>query len=70
MEDASRKGRIAIPNTKGERNPRAKLTAADVVHVRQMIADGRNNTEIAEDFPVGHASISRIRLGKSWLVDR
>jgi hypothetical protein len=50
----------------GEANPSAKLTAAQVVEIRKMIAEGHTNTDIANLFPVSHAMVSRIRRGRSW----
>lgn len=61
MTDMAVKGRIA-----GERNPGSKLTEAQVELIKDLIMQGRKNTEIALLVPVGHAMISRIRRGKAW----
>ena len=64
--DAVVKGRRPIPRHKGENNPRAKLTEQQAHEVIALIASGRKNIEIATAYGVGHATVSAIRMGKSW----
>jgi hypothetical protein len=66
MQDMKQRGRHRPAPQIGEQNPRAKLTERDVSTIRSRIALGENNTQIASDFPVGHAMISNIRRGKAW----
>lgn len=61
MADMLSKGRRA--DTHGGRNPRAKLTAADVRSIR---ADQRRADEIAKDFGVVAGAIYNIRAGRAW----
>jgi hypothetical protein len=48
----------------GEVNPAAKLDPDDVARIKARILSGETNVAIAADYPVTHALISRIRLGK------
>ena len=66
MRDKVERGRWATGDFVGSKNPRARLTEANVVEIRLLIAAGKNNTEIAEVYDVHHATISAIRLGKTW----
>ena len=50
----------------GVRNPRAKLTEAQVADIVLRLRRGENNKQIARHHPIGHALVSRIRLGLSW----
>lgn len=65
-DDKIAKGRARPADNRGESNGNAKLSAADVVVVRELILAGLNNTRIAERFGVTHQLISRIRRGRSW----
>lgn len=50
----------------GEKNGAAKLSAADVDKVREMIRGGSTNKAIGRVFGVTHQAISRIRRGRAW----
>lgn len=63
MRDRGRQRHVGSP---GESNPRAKLSLGDVENIRHRIACGETNISIATDYPVTHALISRIRVGKAW----
>lgn len=65
-DDMKRKGRGAKRDQRGELNGAAKLTAADVCKVRELIAAGQTNIAIAAQFGVTHSLISRIRRGRAW----
>lgn len=54
------------PDSVGEANGNAKLTAEKVATIRQLIEAGQTNTAIARRFGVTHSLISRIRRGRSW----
>ena len=43
-----------------------KLTPADIPLIREMIANGMKDKEIADMFGVSHGSINGIRHGKNW----
>lgn len=61
IADMVRKGRRAP--THGAANPRAKLSAAQVAAIR---ADTRPQSGIAKAFGICLASVSNIRLRRSW----
>jgi hypothetical protein len=52
----------------GEINPAAKLSPEDVENIKVRIERGETNVAIANDYPVSHAMISRIRHGKAWVM--
>lgn len=58
MDDRRKRGR-----TKGEKNYNAKLTDAEVRAIRR---DTRYQYVIAKDYGVIQATISKIKLGKTW----
>lgn len=63
MSDMVQRGRS---NT-GERNPRARLTASDVVKIREMHASGRFTLRrLADMFGVHLATIGYAVNGKTW----
>jgi hypothetical protein len=65
--DMVRKGRWrGPPDAKGENNGAAKLTAAQVATIRELIRLGLSNTAIAQRFAVTHQLISKIRRGRAW----
>lgn len=70
MADMQAKGRAQYPgpNTpaRGPAKPNAKLTEADVVAIRLLLAEGVRQSEIGRRFGVTHGAISRIRRGLNW----
>lgn len=58
---ANRKGKA-----QGSSNPNAKLTEVDAVVIKQLIADGKNNSEIGRLFNVRRELIRQIRIGNIW----
>lgn len=50
----------------GERNGKAKLTAAAVREIRQRCADGETQAAIAADYGVDRSLISYVHHGKLW----
>lgn len=61
VRDRLERGRSA--RLVGERNPRAKLTSADVAAIR---LDDRRQAEIAADYRVYQSTISAIKRGATW----
>jgi hypothetical protein len=61
MADCTARGRHNKP--KGAAHWRAKLTAADVLAIRQQRNAGATTTALAAQFKVNHATISRIARG-------
>lgn len=64
--DMMERARHKKPESVGEKNGNAKLSADNVATIRQLIEAGKNNTVIARQFGVTHSLISRIRRGRSW----
>lgn len=62
MRDMVRKGRSA----RGERHHSAKLSAAQVLAIRERLAGGERVTQIAREFEVSHQVISKIKQGEVW----
>jgi hypothetical protein len=69
--DCNAKGRRRIVAKEGQDNGNARLSQEDAQRVVERIAAGAQNIEIATEFGVNHATISAIRMGKSWRgIDR
>lgn len=68
LQHAYRVLKVAAPNNPnpGSRNGRAKLHENDIPNIRQMIAGGQSNKEIAAKYEVSPAMIWWIRKGKNW----
>lgn len=64
VRDMVSKGRN--PNYVGERNPRAKLTANDVIAIRAGGYDHLSNRAVGKLLGVSDTLISMIRLSKIW----
>jgi len=62
--DCRLKGRRKAPRPlRGESNPRAKLTVADVISIRN---DPRSQPKIAKDYGVSHILIGKIKRREAW----
>lgn len=67
MTDCGSKGRSRVPHISGESHACAKLTAAQVVEIRERYAAGGvTQRELAEAFRVGQAQISRVVNKRKW----
>lgn len=65
--DAIAKGRqINPPIKRGEEHGMVKLTAAQVIQIREELKAGNSQTDIARRYNVTQAAISLIKLGKKW----
>jgi len=51
---------------KGERAPKAKLTAEQVLEIRRLRAEGWTQQRLADKFGIAQANISALLRGKSW----
>lgn len=71
-QDMARKGRGELQKdssrVRGARNPKAKLGDTEIARIRELLADGCGQVEIASWFGVAQAHISSIKLGKCWRV--
>lgn len=65
MDDMARKGRSRVyrGEMRGERNPFAKLTAAQVIAIR---ADRRTQDAIAAHYGISQSIVSDIKIRKCW----
>jgi hypothetical protein len=63
MRDCAKKGRICIPNLRGEQLPQAKLTEDFVRAIRK---DQRSQRAIARDYGVDKGTIANIKHRKTW----
>lgn len=62
-DDKIAKGRYRNGSSPGEKNPRHKLSSAEVLAIR---ADSRGATEIAQEKGIDRTTVHRIRTGRSW----
>tara|TARA_R110000796_G_scaffold49573_1_gene118203 strand:- start:231 stop:683 length:453 start_codon:yes stop_codon:yes gene_type:complete len=62
MQDAVQKGRAARGETQGS----SKLTAANVLSIREIANGGTTQVKIAEQFNISSAHVSDIVLRKRW----
>lgn len=51
---------------RGESNKSSKLTAYDVIGIKQRLATGESDSAIARDYGVNHTTINRIKIGQTW----
>jgi hypothetical protein len=68
LADMRAKGRAGKSGAPGALNGRAKLTNADVAQIREAIARGDRQVDIAARFSVTQTTISRIARGDGWKV--
>lgn len=67
MRDKCSKGRDY--DRRGERSHTAKLTASDVVSIRNLSGGQLRQRDIAELFGVAQSSINNILSGKTWFCE-
>lgn len=60
--DTVRHGR----STKGVRNPRAKVTASDVLDIRERWAEGESPTALAAEYSITQPAVQDIVRGRTW----
>lgn len=51
---------------RGEDHYESKLTMEQVREIKERLAAGEGQTEIAADYPVSHKAIDHIKAGRSW----
>lgn len=66
MRDKIERNRCRSGDQRGAKNGAAKLDDAQLALVVRRLQSGWSNTSIAEDLPIGHAMVSKIRLGHLW----
>jgi hypothetical protein len=62
LQDMASKGR----STWGEKNPMAKLTEGKVKEIKQGLAAGKTDTELAKQFNISRSTIHGIRNSRLW----
>ena len=71
----SKTGHVVLESTRkkmseaksGEKGPGAKLTAKDIIRIRELLSEGKlTQAEIAIIFNVTPATISSIKCGRTW----
>ena len=65
LRDMARKGRSKPSGVKGEKHPRAKLTAVQVREIR-VLASERSYRSLAKEFRVNFSTIGDIVTRRSW----
>ena len=66
VRDMVRKGRQVIPDRRGERHPRAKLTKQQVDEIRERYRAGEGQTALAREFGVQQPAIWKIVTRRTW----
>jgi len=66
MRDMDAKGRRVTVAPLGEANGRSRLTAGQVVHIRQRAREGEPDTRLARAFGVSESLIGQIRRRAIW----
>jgi hypothetical protein len=51
---------------KGETNPNAKLTGAQVIEIKKMIKSGASDGAIKAQFALSHNQYHKIKHGRTW----
>lgn len=64
MHDMKMKGRAKAP--RGERANAGKLTAAEVLQIRELLKIGLTHREIAACFGVSQVAVTNIHTGATW----
>ena len=66
IADRHRKGRSRGGSLKGEAHPNSRLSAQDVLHIRNGLAAGESLYDMATHFGVTESHIWRIGKRKAW----
>lgn len=66
MEDRSKKGRLKVPNCKGENHYASKLTDQEVREIKQSLNEGKSCSELGVKYNIMPGVISNIKRGKTW----
>lgn len=66
IADMVAKGRASGGDVRGERNPMAKATAAMVTQIRDAVAAGAKQIDVAREHGLSKMTVSRIVRKESW----
>jgi hypothetical protein len=64
MRDMVEKGRQSHPV--GEQHPQAKVTAAQVVEIRERYSQGERPIRLAQEYGIAACTVNNIAAGRSW----
>lgn len=64
--DMQAKGRNQVPGYAGEKHPMAKLTAEDVLQIRQRLATRESRNKIAADYGISPNYLQLIKSRVTW----
>lgn len=59
------RAKLAV-HSRGESNPKAKLTETKAAQIKRLLADEVHPRDIAAQFGVGESTVRRIKTGESW----
>jgi hypothetical protein len=51
---------------RGERNPRAKLSVAQVMEIKNRISQGESQSNLAAEYGVSKSTVNAINIGDNW----
>jgi len=69
-QDKTKRGRNRGSDQKGFANTGVKISQTELEQIIAGLKERKNNCEIAQEIgTVGHAMVSRIRVGKSWQAE-
>lgn len=60
------KGKIKIPDNRGEKSGLSKLKESDIYEIRDLLTGGMSLSQIGKKFGMSSGSISRIKNRKRW----
>ena len=67
MKDKIKHGTLVIPDNRGEKHGKSKLTDLDVIEIKKLLKEKQlKQHEIARIFGVSKERITTINTGKSW----
>ena len=67
MADKAAKGRSKnVPRGFAHKRPMAKVTQAQVIEIKALLARGYRQADVARDFRLSRQLVSDISLGKTW----
>jgi hypothetical protein len=57
---------IYKPNRRGENNSYSKITEVQVLEIKQRLAKGETQKNIAKDYNISKRAVSDINCGRTW----